>query len=179
MRGDAMLHLRLLARPRGLIAVVGALAGVGAFTAAYLPWYVVAAQLDMLGARRTRAVASLPAWEAHPWGWLVPALALVAVVSGVLFAIDRPLPLTRDLQLLAGIGLAGVVAAAALVFPPVSRFDVAGTRLRELADLAGRLPQDVELTFSVRPAMGMWITLSTAALIVLAALLTREPRWRP
>lgn len=174
MRGDVLLTLRMMRRRSGLVGVVGAIAGVTALTAAYLPWYEVAAEVEMLGASRARPVATLAGWQAHPWGWLVPALALVAVVVGTALAADRPLPFTRDAHLAAGLGLATAVAAGGLLFPPVSRFDVAGSRLRELAGLSGRLPNDIALTFSVRPALGLWVTLGAATTLVAVALLIRD-----
>lgn len=174
MRGDVLLNLRVLRRPRGLAGVMVAAAGATAFAAAYLPWYQVAAQVEMLGGRQSRPVATLAGWQAHPWGWLVPAFALVAVVVGSALAVDRPVPFTRDVALATGLGLAAAVGAGGLLFPPVSRFDVAGSRLRELADLAERLPRDVELTFSVRPGLGLWLTLAAAAVLVVTALAARD-----
>lgn len=174
MRGDALLYLRLLRRARGLLGVLSATAGAAALVAAYLPWYQVAASVDMLGGEQSRPVASLAGWQAHPWGWLVPALALVAVVVGVALAVDRPLPFTRDVELAAGLGLAAAVSAGGLLFPPVSRFDVAGSRLRELAGLADRLPEDVALTFAVRAGVGLWVTLAAAALLVVVAFAARD-----
>lgn len=174
MRGDVLLNLRVLRRPRGLAGVIVAAAGAVAFAAAYLPWYQVVATVEMLGGERSRPVASLAGWQAHPWGWLVPALALLAMVVGVSLAVDRPVPFTRDAELAAGLGLAAAVAAGGLSFPPVSRFDVAGSRLRELAGLSERLPRDVELTFSVRPGVGLWATLAAAAVLVTVAVVARD-----
>lgn len=174
MRGDALLYLRLLRRARGVLGVVSATAGVAALVAAYLPWYQVTATVDMLGGEQSRPVASLAGWQAHPWGWLVPALALVAVTIGILLALDRPVPFTRDVELAAGLGLAATVTAGGLLFPPVSRFDVAGSRLRELAGLADRLPADVELAFSVRAGVGLWVTLAAATILVAVAFGARD-----
>lgn len=172
MRGDLSLHLGLLARPQGVVGLVGVVAGATAFAAAYLPWYDVAATVEVLGSSGMRAVASLAGWESHPWGWVVPALALAAMAFGIGIAIDRPPP--GNLLLWTGLGLAAAVAGGGLLFPPVDRFDVAGSRLRELAALADRLPRDVDLTFSVRPAVGLWLTLAAAALVVAAALAERD-----
>ncbi len=174
MRGDVLLHLRVLRRPGGLVGMVAAAAGGAALVAAYLPWYEVAASVDMLGDRQSRPVATLAGWQAHPWGWVVPALALVALGVGIALAVDRPVPFTRDAELLAGLGLAATVAAGGLLFPPVTRFDVAGSRLRELAGLADRLPHDVQLTFSVRPGVGLWVTLAAATLLVVTAFAARD-----
>lgn len=176
MRGDARLHVRMLIRPSGLLGAAVALAGLLAAVAAYLPWYEVAARVTVPGTEGSRAVASLAGWQAHPWGWLLPTLGLVAAVVGGAVAVDRPLARTRDLALAVGLGLAAVVAVSGLVFPPVSRFDVAGSRLRELAGLAERLPTDVELTFTVRPAMGLWLTLAAAAVVVAGAIAARDLR---
>lgn len=167
MRGDVALRLRLLLRPAGVAGIVTACAGGAALAAAYLPWYEVAAHVEMMGETQSRSVASLPGWQAHPWGWVVPLLALVAIAMGLSVALDRPPPFARDVQLAAGLGMGAAVAAGGLVFPSVARFDVAGSRLRELADLAGRLPTDVEMSFSVRPGLGLWVTL-IAAVVLLA-----------
>lgn len=173
MRGDLSLRLHLLVRPSSVVGLVGAVAGTVAFAAAYLPWYEVIATVDLLGTSQQRAVASLAGWQAHPWGWLVPAFGLVTIVAGVLLAVDRPAP-PRSM-LVGGCGLALTVVAGGLLFPPVARFDVAGSRLRELAALSGRLPPDVQLAFEVRPSMGMWLTLAAGALVVVAAMVAREP----
>lgn len=173
MRGDVALRLRLLLRPSALAGLVAAGAGGAALVAAYLPWYQVAAHVEMHGEAQSRWVASLAGWQAQPWGWVVPLLALVAIVMGLAVALDRPPRLARDLQLLSGLGMGAAVAAGALLFPPVARFDVAGSRLRELAELAGRLPDDVAMSFSVRPGAGLWVTLLAAVVLVVAALAGR------
>lgn len=173
VRGDLALRLRMVVRPSGVVGLVVAVAGMTAFAAAYLPWYEVTATVDLLGTSQQRSVASLAGWQAHPWGWLVPMLALVVGVAGAMLAVDRPAP--PRTMLVGGCGLALTVAAGGLLFPPVARFDVAGSRLRELAALSGRLPADVELAFAVRPGTGMWLTLAAAALVVVAALVSREP----
>lgn len=172
MRGDLPLRLRLLVRPAGVAGLVGAIGGAAAVAGAYLPWYAVTARVGMLGTSQARAVAALPAWQAHPWGWLVAAFGGLALVAGLLLAIDRPLPVRALLA--SGCGLGLTVAVGGLAFPPVARFDTAGSRLRELADLSGRLPADVELAFTVHPSTGMWLTLAAGLLIVLTAAVVRE-----
>ncbi|HEX9887831.1 MAG TPA: hypothetical protein VGA69_00010 [Nitriliruptorales bacterium] len=166
------MQLRLLLRPHGIVGGVGAVAGLSALAAAYLPWYAVQVQVQALGRAQTGTVASLPGWQSHPWGWLVPAVALVAVVIALSVAMDRSLPIAGDLQLAGGVSLAVLAGLGALTFPPVARFDVAGSRLRELAGVT--LPSDVEMSFSVGPAIGLWITLASAALLVASGLASRE-----
>lgn len=173
MRGDLALRLRLLVRPHGVVGLVAAVAGAIAFASAYLPWYDVTATVDMLGTSQRTAVASLPGWQAHPWGWLVPMLGIVVLVAGVLLAVDRPAP-PRTL-LVSGCGLGLTVMAGGLLFPPVARFDVAESRLRELMELSGRLPEDIQLVFDVRPATGLWLTLAAGTLVVAAAIVARDP----
>lgn len=172
MRGDASLRLRLLVRPAGVVGLVGAVAGAAAVAGAYLPWYAVTAHVGMLGRSQESAVAALPAWQAHPWGWLVAAFGVLAIVAGLLLAVDRPLPVRALLA--SGCGLGLTVAAGGLAFPPVARFDMAGSRLRELAELSGRLPADVELAFTVHPSSGMWLTLAAGVLVVLSAVVTTD-----
>ncbi|MDP8962205.1 MAG: hypothetical protein M3N32_11395, partial [Actinomycetota bacterium] len=60
-----------------------------------------------------------------------------------------------------------------LLVPPSSRF-LADTRFDQLEAVAGRLPEDVALRLTVHPAIGLWITLTVAALLLLAAFATRE-----
>lgn len=176
MRGDLALHLRLALRPRGLVGVVAVVAGASGIAAAFMPWYVVAAELDALGHTRSWPVAQLAGWSAHPWTWLVPVAALAAVAVGVGLAVDRPMPRSRNLHLLAGLVTAGTVSAAGLLFPPVSQFDVEGSRLRELMRLAEGVPSDVNMAFSVQPGVGLWLTLGAAALLVATAFAAREVR---
>lgn len=175
MRGDVDLHLRLLRRPEAVAGLVTAVLGSTALAATYLPWYHVSAEVQVLGISQLTAVAHLSGWQAHPWSWLVPMLAIAAVTVGLATAIDRPLTAAPD-RVVLGIGvlLAGAVTLAGVLFPPVDRFDIAGTRLRELADLSGRLPDDIALSFSVRPSAGLWLTLASAALLIVAAIAHRE-----
>lgn len=162
------LRVRMLVRPVGAVGGFGVGAGIAAIVAAYLPWYEVVATVDLLGATRGRAVAGLAGWQAHPWGWLVPALAVVgATVCGAV-AVDRPFRSTPKLAAGTALGLLATVAASLVAFPPISRFDRTGTGLGELDRLADRLPEDVALSFAVRPGVGLWVTL-VAALVLLAA----------
>jgi hypothetical protein len=172
VRGDLMLHVRMLARPHGVVGLVWVLAGTGALAACYLPWYEVSATLGLLGTSGRRTVATMAMWEAHPWGWIGPTLAVVVIVGGVALAVDRALP--APAMTLAGIGLGATVALGTLAFPSVARFDVAGTRLRELASAADRLPRDVDLTFGVHPSTGLWLMLGAALTTLAAAFAARE-----
>lgn len=182
-RGDLLLELRLLLRPRALVAGVGGLAGLAGLVGAYLPWYGVSMRVTYApwtpeGAPAPQPVShsvthsSLAGWEAHPWGWLAPALALIALAVGLLAALDRPPPRHDNLQIGIGLGLAVLAGVSALVLPPVDRFG--GRRLQQLADLADRLPTDVELTFGVGPAWGLWVTLGAAVLLVTAGVVSRR-----
>lgn len=176
MRRSLPLRVRMLVRPLGAVAGLGVGAGLGGVVSAYLPWFEVAATVEMLGDQRARAVATLAGWQAHPWAWLVPTLALAgAIVNGALAA-GRPFRATRALGLAAGLGLAAVVAVSALRSPPVSRFDRPGSRLRELAELSERLPHDVALTFAVRPALGLWVAAAAAVVLVAVAAAARGTR---
>lgn len=176
MRGDAALQARLLLRGTGLAGTAVALGGALAMIGAYRPWHAVTVELTLLGAEQSRPVADLAGWEAHPFGWLVPALGLLTIGLGVALAVDRPPQRTRPVLLVAGVTLAVTAVVAALRPPEVGRFDVAGSRLRELSGLADRLPSDVELSFSVGHAHGLALTLAAAALVVVATLSARELR---
>jgi hypothetical protein len=177
VRGDATLQARLLLRGTGVAGAGMAVGGGLAVVGAYRPWYAVTAELTMLGEDQTRAVAELAGWEAHPWGWVIPAVGLLAVALGVAVAIDRPAARTR-LVALVGCGLlAAAVAAGAMLRPGVDRFDIAGSRLRELVDLADRLPEGVELSFAVAVADGVWVTAGAASLVLLGTLGARELPW--
>lgn len=174
MRGDATLQARLLLRQTGIAAAGITLGGFAALVGAYRPWYAVTAELTMLDEDQTRSVAELAGWTAHPWGWLIPALGVLAIGLGIATAIDRPPARTRPLLF----GTAGVLALCALAGswrrPDVDRFDIAGSRLRELVDLADRLPTGVELEFDVAVAHGVWLTLLAAGVVIAGALAARE-----
>ncbi len=176
MRGDLAIQLRQVLRPEGTVGLVAAMAGGTALASSYLPWYEVSATVELLGEQSTRTMSGLPGWQAHPWGWIVPSVAIAMVVTGLLLAIDRPLPSTPELLLWGGLALALAVAVAGRWFPPVSRFDVAGTHLRDMIDLAGRLPSDVELAFRVQPGPGLWLALASAALLLATGLSARAVR---
>lgn len=176
MRGDALLAARLLLRPRGLAGLLAVTAGGAALASVYLPWHRVAADVVLLGRTETEPVAALAGWQAHPWNWVVPVCAVAAIAAGAGLALDHVVPHTRALLAAAGGGLAVAVAVAAVRPPPVARFDVAGSRLRELAGVAERLPEDVDLAFSVQAGTGLWLALAAAALLGGVALALAEPR---
>jgi hypothetical protein len=176
LRGDLALAARQILRPEGTLGLVAAVAGGTALSAAYLPWYEVTATVDLLGATSSRSVSGLAGWQAHPWGWLVPAIALVMIGLGLLLAIDRTASRSSEALILGGMGLALAATVAGRWFPPVSKFDVAGTRLRDMVDLAGRLPRDVNLVFAVKPGVGLWLTLVSAALLLACGLTARAIR---
>ena len=52
---------------------------------------------------------------------------------------------------------------------------VHAARLEELAAFAGRMPVGADLSFAVSPAVGMWVALGGAALLLAAGLASREP----
>ena len=173
MRGDLGLTLRLAVRPRGIIGLVGAVAGATALAAVYLPWYEVRATVTMLGDSRSRAIAVLSGWQAQPWIWIAAALALAAVAVGIAVAIDRAPRSPREVLLGIAVALVGVTGLSAVAAPPPRRF-LADADLQRLDALADRMPSDVALEFSVEPSAGVWVALASAALLVAAAYGARE-----
>lgn len=176
VRGDATLQARLVLRGTGLAGVGVAAGGLLALIGAYRPWYAVRARLGMLGDEQTRAVAELAGWQAHPWGWLVPALGLVAVTLGVAMAVDRPPARSREVLLATAVLLAVGATVGGSQRPEVRRFDLAGSRLREWLELAERLPDGVELGFTVAVADGVWVTAASGLVVAIGALAARELR---
>lgn len=176
VRGDAALQARLLLRATGMAGAGVAVGGLLALVGAYRPWYAVTAELRMLGSDQTGTVDRLAGWEAHPWGWLVPALGVVVVALGVAVALERPPRRARPVLLTAAGLLALAATGGATARPRVDRFDITGSRLRELLELADRLPEGVELGFTVAVAHGTWITAAAAALTLAGALAARELR---
>jgi cytochrome bd-type quinol oxidase subunit 2 len=174
VRGDATLQARLLLRATGVAGASVAVGGVLALVGAYRPWYAVRAELTMLDDDQASALAELAGWQAHPWGWIVPALGVVAVALGVAMALDRPPARSRQVLVASGALLAVAALVGWQLRPEVRRFDIAGSRLREWLDLAERMPAGVELDFSVTVADGVWVTLVAAVVVVLGALAARE-----
>ncbi len=174
MRGDTTASLRSLRRPAGVAGILAAGAGVTAAVAVYLPWYVVISRVTLLGRPGQGEVATLPGWESHPWAAIVPLLGIIAAVVALLAAFDRPPPRARDLLLGCGAGLAVLGAIGGRFFPPVSRFDLAGSRVRELLDVSQDLPMGVSVDLAVRPGVGLWLTVAAAAVLVIVASTNRE-----
>ncbi|HEX9765362.1 MAG TPA: hypothetical protein VGA36_01270 [Nitriliruptorales bacterium] len=168
------LEARLLLRPSGIAGLIAVVSAGVAAAGAYLAWYEVTARVELLGSRSSGAVAELAGWEAHPWGWLVPALGVVAMVLAGGLALDRPLSFGRDGLLFTGFGIAMLVAVGALLFPPVQRFDFATSELSDMVGLVDRMPVDSALALQVAPGPGMWVTLAGAAMLVAATIAARE-----
>lgn len=173
MRGDLALQLRTALRPRGIFGIAGVVAGFVGVVAVYLPWYALEADVTLLGHSRGGSIATLPGWQAQPWVWLAAAISLVAAAVGAAVALDRPLPSTRAILFVLALTLGALAGLSALLVPPTSRF-LADTRFDELEAVAGRLPGDVALRVTVRPAIGLWITSIVAALLLLASFTTRK-----
>lgn len=173
MRGDLLLNLRLLLRPRGVVGIVAAVVGLATAATLYLPWYEIRAEVTMLGSTDARTVTGVPGWQAHPWLWLVAALGIGAAAVGLAVALDRPPPGARDILVAAGVALAGMTGLSALFVPPTDRFGARDT-VEELQWLAERVPDDVEVALFVRPAIGLWLALVAAALLIAVGLAGRQ-----
>ncbi|MDQ3932674.1 MAG: hypothetical protein M3252_07550 [Actinomycetota bacterium] len=173
MRGDLALQLRIALRPRGLLGIAGAVAGMVGVVAVYLPWYELGAKVTLLGHARGRSIATLAGWQAQPWIWAAATISVFAAAIGVAVALDRPPPMTRRILLALGLALGALAGLSALLVPASSRF-LADPRFDQLEAVAGRLPDDVALDLAVRPAIGLWITLTVAVLLLLVALAIRE-----
>lgn len=174
MRGDLALQLRIALRPRGLLGVAGAVMGVAGVTAVYLPWYELHADVTLLGHTRGGSIGVLAGWQAQPWIWLAAAISIAAAVVGMAVALDRPPPSTRRILFALALALAALTGLSALLVPPRTRF-LTDTRFEQLEAVAGRMPDDVALRLTVQLGIGLWITLTAAALLLLAAFATREP----
>lgn len=173
MRGDLALQSRIALRPGGITGLVAAVAGLTAVASVYLPWYVVVAEVSMLGATRSRTLVALPGWQSQPWTWVVAALGLLCAGIGLAIAADRPPRRPAAALIVAAVALACIVSVSVLITPSRAR-DAAGPDLTELEWLAGRLPDDVSIVLSVRPSGGIWVALAAAGLILAAALLNRR-----
>lgn len=173
MRGDLGLQLRLALRSRGVLGIVAVVASGATVAAIYLPWYEVVVRIQAMGYADAGAVTAVPGWHGQPWIWLVAAFAGIGGVLGVLMAVDRPPSWTREGLLAVAIGIALVTGASALVRPPDERF-LADERLRRLQAATAELPDDVEVELSVRPALGTWVSLASAALLLTTAFAVRE-----
>lgn len=173
MRGDLALQLRVALRPRGILGIAGAVAGVVGVVAVYLPWYELDAQVTLLGQTRGRSIATLAGWQAQPWIWVAATMSMLAAGVGVAVALDRPPPTLRRILFALGLALGALAGLSVLLVPPSSRF-LADPRFDQLEAVAGRLPEDVALDLTVQPASGLWITLTVAILLLLAAFAIRE-----
>jgi hypothetical protein len=173
MRGDLLLQIRLMVRPRAIVGLVAALSGAIAVASLYLPWYEVRAHLEMLGETRSRMLAALAGWEAHPWLWAVGVLGVAAVALGLLVATDRAPKSSR--ALLAGVAAAisGLAGASALLVPPMGKFAAEG-QVDELTAIADHVPDDVVVQVAVETATGIWVALAAAGLILLTAVAARR-----
>ncbi|MGH3441021.1 MAG: hypothetical protein ACRDUY_03045 [Nitriliruptorales bacterium] len=173
MRGDLALHARLLLRPRGIVGLVGAVAGLTAVAAVYLPWYEVRASISMLGGSSARSVAGLAGWEAQPWIWLAAAIGFAAAVVGLAVAVDLGPARARGLLGGAAGGLTAIAIVSLLLAPPQERF-MTDRDLQQLQSAAGSVPSDVDVGFAVGSSVGLWLTLSAAALLFASAVATPD-----
>lgn len=173
MRGDLLLNLRIVLRPRGVTGLIAAVVGLIGAVTVYLPWYEIRSEVTMLGSTRARTVAELAGWQAHPWLWVVAVTGALAMVIGVAIAVDRPPPRSRDLLVGTGVALALTAGVSALIVPPTGRFGATET-IAELGWLSERVPDDIAVELFVRPAAGLWVALAAAALLLALGVLSRE-----
>jgi hypothetical protein len=173
VRGDLLLNLRLLLRPHGVVGLVATTVGLAVAATLYLPWYEIRTEVTMLGSTQARTVTEVAGWQAHPWLWLVAAVGIGVAITGAAIALDRPPPRARDLLLAGGVTLAGVTGLSALVVPTTDRFGASDT-VEELLWLAERVPDDVEVALLVRPAVGVWLALGAAALLIAVGIAGRQ-----
>lgn len=173
MRGDLALQLRMALRPRGTLGIAVTVAGLSGVAALYLPWYELDANVTLLGHAQAGSIATLPGWQAQPWIWLVATVSVVAAALGLAVALDREPPWTRRILFVLALTLTALAGLSALLVPPPARF-LADNRFEELQAVAGRMPDDVALRLAVHPAVGLWLTFTEAALLLLAALKSRE-----
>jgi hypothetical protein len=172
VRGDLALQARVVLRPDGRVGLVSAVAALTAVAALYLPWYAVRAEVTMLGATRTRTLATMPGWQGQPWIWLIGTLALAAATVGLAVAIDRSPRHPRRLVCGCAAGCGTLAAASAVLLPARERFADVG--MHELQELAARVPEDVQLTLGVGRDVGIWVAVGAALLLFATGLAMRD-----
>lgn len=173
MRGDLALEARLALRPRGVLGIAAALAGLAGLVAVYLPWFRIRFDVEMLGAHRVGSIARIAGWEAQPWVWVVGALGVVAAVIGFATALDRRPPGAGVLLVLIAVFQALLTGLTALLAPPAERL-LSEEQIQRLTNLPGIVPDDVGVRFSVDTTTGIWVALAAAILLLLAAVALRE-----
>lgn len=162
-----------ITRRSGVAGLVVAIGGGCAAAGAVTPWWQAHAELSLSGVAQGRPVTALLGVE-HLAGLGAAAAAVVALVLGVSLTIDRHPGWTRPALLAAG-GLAAATASVGTWWTPrLGRFADRGGALRELREVVGELPVDVELTLTVVRGPGAALTAVGAGLIVLGTAAARE-----
>lgn len=169
MRGDLILELRVALRRHGLLGIVAFVAGVVGIAGVYLPWYEVVARMSGLGGTASAPVAVLAGWEAQPWIWLVATVAAVAAYVGARTAFDRAHAHSRELLAVCAIVIAIVTATSYLLPPPPARF-AHDADLQRFQVAEHELPDDVTLSYAVRPAAGVSVSLGASVVLLAVAL---------
>ncbi|MFA9432077.1 hypothetical protein [Egicoccus sp. AB-alg2] len=173
MRGDIALTARLLLRGTGLAGLTVVAGGVLAVVAATRPWFQATAEVAMLGVAQDRAVATLTGVPDTLAGWVALLLGVVAVVVGSSVALDRPPAPAR--KILVGCAAALLLVALLAWFGPVPALArVAGAEADQLATLAGRLPDGVELELRVGAALGPALAALASAIVAIGTFSARD-----
>ena len=173
MRGDAGITAGLLIRPSGLAGLAMAAGGGMVIGSAFAPWRTTVATVTLLGLDDERIIEAQRGLPAMPSGWIVAALGVVIVGSGLAVALDRPPPRVRSIAAVAAI-LAAVVAVATVMLAPGGPPPETGELLSSLGAEGGQLPSDVEVAGEVRRGYGPWLAVAGAVVTLAGAACARD-----
>lgn len=166
--------LHALGRPAAFAAVAASLGGLVALRFPAATAWELVASVDALGTADESTVAVLSASEATVAAWAATACGVVVVVVALLVAVDRPPPAAELVLLLAAAGMVAVAFVVVLARPALADFAALGRGV-DLVEARAELPDGVEITLSVQPALGP-VALGVGAAVVTAGTLVATRR---
>lgn len=173
MRGRWATAIEPLLRRSGVAGLVVAAGGGAAVATIAGSWWQARARLEMLGATQDRVVTAVEGWQ-HLLGWGTALAGVAAVTLGLLLAFDRHPGWTRPAALGAGGVMFGAGIAGWWYRPRLGGFPDTDRSLRDLRDLTGSLPVDVDLSLHVTRGVGPSLALAAAVAVVLGILAARD-----